>query len=167
MTNAFDDIGVATQAAEMQIEQTDVALANTLDAMRATGIGGGGATALAQAALKSKQGVSANIEQQEANNQKLRAQGAQQQQNMQMQEKQRMQQGEAAGRTFAFNATENRETAKMDRISTQITGAQARETQAQSDRTGALTGMIGGIASTAGSFMGATAKVKAAEAANA
>jgi hypothetical protein len=86
---------------------------------------------------------------------------------MQMQEKQRMQQGEAAGRTFAFNATENRETAKMDRISTQITGAQARETQAQSDRTGALTGMIGGIASTAGSFMGATAKVKAAEAANA
>jgi len=163
MTNAFDDIGVATQAAEMQIEQTDVALANTLDAMRATGIGGGGATALAQAALKSKQGVSANIEQQEANNQKLRAQGAQQQQRMQMQEKQRMQQGEVAGRTFEFNATENREVAKMDRISTQISGAQARETQAQSDRTGALTGMIGGLASTASSFMGATAKVKAAE----
>jgi hypothetical protein len=167
MTNAFDDIGVATQAAEMQIEQTDVALANTLDSMRATGVGGGGATALAQAALQSKQGVSASIEQQEASNQKLRAQGAQQQQRMQMQEKQRMQQGEAAGRTFEFNATEKREVAKMDRVAGQIDGAAAREVQAQSDRTGAFTGMISGLASTAGSFMSATGQIEAAKAANA
>jgi len=50
-------------------------LANTLDTIRATGGGAGGATALAQAALTSKQGISADIQRQEAANQKLYAQG--------------------------------------------------------------------------------------------
>ena len=59
----------------MQAEEADIALANTLDMLRSTGASAGGATALAQAALQSKRGVSANIEQQEAQNQKLRAQG--------------------------------------------------------------------------------------------
>ena len=59
----------------MQIEQADISLANTLDTLRATGAGAGGATALAQAALQSKKGVSASIEQQEVQNEKLRAQG--------------------------------------------------------------------------------------------
>ena len=62
----------------MQIEQADISLANTLDTLRSTGASAGGATALAQAALQSKKGVSANIEQQEANNERLRAQGEQQ-----------------------------------------------------------------------------------------
>ena len=75
VNNPYANLGVATQAAEMQAEQADIALANTLDTMRASGLGGGGATALAQAAARSKQGVSASIEQQEAQNQKLRAQG--------------------------------------------------------------------------------------------
>ena len=68
ISNPFANLGVATQAAEFQAEQTDMALANTLDTLRATGASAGGATALAQAALQSKQGVSASIEQQEANN---------------------------------------------------------------------------------------------------
>ncbi len=78
ITNPFENLSVATKAAEMQIEQTDIALANTLDTIQATGIGAGGATALARAAAKSKQGVSADIEKQEVQNEKLRAQGAQQ-----------------------------------------------------------------------------------------
>ena len=76
--NPYDNLGVATQAAEMQAEQTDMALANTLDAMSSSGFGAGGATALAQAAAKSKKSVSASIETQEAQNSKLRAQGEQQ-----------------------------------------------------------------------------------------
>ena len=80
VSNPYANLGVATQAAEMQAEEADIALANTLDTIRASGAGGGGATALAQAALKSKQGVSASIEQQEAQNQKLRAQGETQKQ---------------------------------------------------------------------------------------
>ena len=80
VSNPYANLGVATQAAEMQAEEADIALANTLDTIRASGAGAGGATALAQAALKSKQGVSASIEQQEAQNQKLRAEGETQKQ---------------------------------------------------------------------------------------
>ena len=46
----------------MQVEEADIALANTLDTLRATGASAGGATALAQAALQSKKGVAASIE---------------------------------------------------------------------------------------------------------
>ena len=74
LSNPMANLGVATQAAEMQVEQADISLANTLDTIRATGASAGGATALAQAALQSKKGVSASIEQQEAQNEKLRAQ---------------------------------------------------------------------------------------------
>ncbi len=95
VTNPFANLGVATQATDMQIEQTDIALANTLDAIRATGAAAGGATALAQAALQSKKNVSANIEQQEVQNEKLRAQGE----------------------LRAFDARERREEAQLDRYS--------------------------------------------------
>lgn len=76
--NPYANLGVATQAAEMQAAEADQALANTLDTVQATGMGAGGATALAMAAAKSKQGISASIEKQEADNEKLRAQGEQQ-----------------------------------------------------------------------------------------
>ena len=72
ISNPFANLSVATEAAKFQAEQSDIALANTLDNLRQTGAGG--ATALAQAALQSKKGVSANIQQQEAQNQRLKAQ---------------------------------------------------------------------------------------------
>ena len=75
MSNPFANLSVATEAARFQAEQSDIALANTLDNLRQTGAGG--ATALAQAALQSKRGVSGNIQQQEAQNQRLQAQGQQ------------------------------------------------------------------------------------------
>ena len=77
VTNPYRNVAVATQAAEMQQQQTDQALANTLDTLRATGASAGGATALARAAAQSKQGVSASIEAQEAKNQQLIAAGEQ------------------------------------------------------------------------------------------
>ena len=67
-SNPYANLSVATQAAEMQIEQTDIALANTLDTLAQTGGGAGGATALAKAAAASKKQVAASIEQQEAQN---------------------------------------------------------------------------------------------------
>ncbi len=168
LTNPFANLSVATQAAEMQIEQADISLANTLDTLRATGSGAGGATALAQAALSSKKGVSADIERQEAQNEQLRAQGQQQMEQLKMNEGARIQnlkineggrvQGlEMQGRQFAFQTQENREGAQLDRVSTQLSGAQAREGQAQADRTSALTGAIGGIGSAIGA--GITANV--------
>ena len=61
-----------------------------------------------------------------------------------------------------FGAQEEREMQQLDRVSAQLSGAQARQMQASSDRMGALTGMVSGLASTAGSYMGAQATVKAA-----
>jgi hypothetical protein len=162
LTNNMANLSVATQAAEMQVEQADISLANTLDTIRATGASAGGATALAQAALASKQGVSSSIEQQEVQNEKLRAQGEQQLQDQRMAEQQRLQgiqisegqrvQGaRAQGAAFTFGAKEEREMQQLDRVSAQISGAEARQVQAGADRTGALTGMIGGLASTFGS----------------
>jgi hypothetical protein len=75
MTNYASNLAVATQAAEIKAREADQSLANTLDTIRATGLGAGGATALAQAAAKAKQGVAADIEKQEAANQSLMAKG--------------------------------------------------------------------------------------------
>jgi len=77
-SNPYQNLAVSTAAAEMQIEEADIALANTLDTLRATGASAGGATALAEAALKAKQGVAASIEAQEKANEDKRAQGQQQ-----------------------------------------------------------------------------------------
>lgn len=152
LSNPMANLGVATQAAEMQIEQADISLANTLDTIRATGASAGGATALAQAALQSKKGVSASIEQQEASNEKLRAQGEQQLQQRQMSEAQRIQQARAQGESFVFGQQESRELAELDRASGELENAQARQAQAEADRMAAIGASIGGMSSTAGSM---------------
>ena len=127
ITNPYADLAVATQAAEMQAEEADIALANTLDTLRATGASAGGATALAQAALRSKKGIAASIEQQEAQNERLRAQGEMNAMNQRIQEQrriqgidiseaQRVQQAEAQGLAFQFQAQEQRDQTKIDRL---------------------------------------------------
>jgi hypothetical protein len=165
MTNPFQQLGVATQAAEIQMEQTDIALANTLDTLRATGASAGGATALAQAALQAKKGIAANIEQQEANNEKLRAQGEQalQQQKISEQQRlqgiaiaegQRVQAAEAAGKQFEFQAKENRINADLDRASGQIAQASANQASANQAKASAITGAVGGVTGMIGSAAG-------------
>ena len=86
MSNPMANLSVATQATDIQIEQTDIALANTLDTLRESGGGAGGATALAQAALQSKKNVAADIESQEKSNEDKRAAGEQAAQNKKQQE---------------------------------------------------------------------------------
>ena len=158
MSNAFNNLSVATKAAEMQIEEADIALANTLDTLMASGAGAGGATALAQAALRSKKNVAASIETQEKSNEDRRAQGEADLERRQLAEKQRtegiamsqaekIQQAEVSGKQFVYNATEKREDAKIDRVATQLDNAQAQMAQAQRDGTSAITGAIGGITS--------------------
>ena len=90
-SNPFANLQVATQAANLKAEEADQALANTLSTIRATGAGAGGATAIAQAALQSKLGIAATIEQQEARNTELRAQGQQQIEQIRMSEGRRLQ----------------------------------------------------------------------------
>ena len=164
VSNPYANLGVATQAAEMQIEEADIALANTLDTLRATGASAGGATALAQAALQSKKGVSANIEQQEAANEKARAQGeanlqqlqmaeAQRIQNIGMSEAQRLQQADVSGKSFVYGQREKREGEQLDRVSAQISGAQQQASQAASDRAAISSSMISGLGNIAGSLI--------------
>lgn len=171
ISNPYANLSVATKAAEFQAEEADISLANTLDTLKETGSSAGGATALAQAALQSKRGISADIEKQEAENEKLKAQGEQQMeqlkmgeaqriQGIQISEAQRMQQAGAAGKEFMFGAKEAREQGKINRVAAQLDNASMQQQQAQSNYTGALTGMIGGLTSVAGSFMSASAAPK-------
>ena len=159
ISNPFANLGVATQAAKFQAEEADMSLANTLDTLRATGASAGGATALAQAALQSKRGVSASIEQQESQNEKLKAQGkaemeqaklaeAQRLQNVQMSEAQRMQVAQSEGIKFKFGEQESRDTAKLNRLagqSAQASANSAAASQAQSAAVGAGIGAIGSM----------------------
>ena len=116
VTNPFAQLRVSTEAAEFQAEQADISLANALDQARAFGMAGGGATALAQGALQSKRGISADIAKQEARNEMLRAQGEQRAQENRIGEARRMQAMVAQGRAYEFETQENRDMAQLDRL---------------------------------------------------
>jgi hypothetical protein len=136
ISNPYQNLQVATKAAEMQAAETDLSLAATLDTLRATGAGAGGATALAQAAARSKQGIAASIEQQEAQNARLRAQGESQMQQMRMNEAIRQQQADVSGQQFMFGARETREMQQLDRAQAlqnqyAMAGAQMKQASAQ------------------------------------
>ncbi len=154
LSNPFAKLSVATKATEIQIEQTDIALANTLDTLRATGASAGGATALAQAALQSKKGVAADIERQEAANEQQRAAGDQRLQQQQLSEAQRIQQADVSGKQFVFSQTERREQQQLDRVSNSIAALRGQAAQARRDETAAVTGAISSVAGIAGSFIG-------------
>jgi len=174
-TNAYANLGVAVKASEFQAQQTDMALASTLDALKATGAGAGGATALAQAALQSKQGISANLEAQESANDKLRAQGQAELQNIKISEAQRVQSAqlseagrvqaaEAAGAQFKFTATENRQQQQIDRTAGQMGLATNREMQAQADRSAAVTNAISGAGTAVAGAVNAYGNIATAKA---
>lgn len=134
LSNPFNNLGVATQAAEMQMEQTDIALANTLDTIRATGGGAGGATALAQAALQSKKGVAASIEGQEAANQKLAAQG-----------EQALQAQQAAAKEFSYREQDKRDLTQLDRAQVDYDAAEGKKAMAEAAGDQATSDIFGGI----------------------
>ena len=136
-SNPFANLSVSTAAAEMQIEEADIALANTLDTLRATGASAGGATALARMALESKKGVAASIEQQEANNQQKRASGEERLQGIEMNEAKRVQnvglsqaekvqKADVEGAIYEFETQESRDEQQLNRKQGQIDNASQR-----------------------------------------
>ena len=161
-SNPFDSLSVSTAGAEMQAEQTDLALANTLDTLRSTGASAGGATALARMALESKKGISASIEMQEANNNQLRAQGEQNLQAVKLSEAKRVQgalmgeagriqQADVSGKEFVYSEKERRQTEQLNRKQAQITGQAQAAAQARSDQSAAISSGINAIGNIAGS----------------
>ena len=164
-SNPMANLSVATKAAEMKIEQADISLANTLDTIRATGAGAGGATALAQAALQSKKGVAASIETQEKSNEDKRALGEERLQaqiasekrriqNVNMSEGAREQNATATGRAFEFNATENREGTKLNRLYGQQAQAGQNAAAARQQEGSAISSGINALGSMVGSLSG-------------
>lgn len=157
--NQFGNLQVATQAAQFQAEEADVSLANTLDTLRATGAGAGGATALAQAALRSKRDVGASIERQEARNIELRAQGAERAQQLKLEEGARVDAAKTAAERFAFGVKEGRVQQKIDRAAS-LLDAQNAQTAAAKDAMrqsfGSALGAAGGTALGAWTYKGET-----------
>ena len=158
LTNTYANLGVATEAAKFQAEQADISLANTLDTLRATGASAGGATALAQAALQSKKQVSASIQLQEAQNQKLYAQGEERLNNMRMQEQQRLQSADVMGKQFMFNVEEQRQVAELNRTAGMLDNAnqdlrdmRAAEAAAEANMYNSVGQVVGGIGKLIGS----------------
>ena len=161
LSNPYKNVGVATKAAEFQAEEADIALANTLDLLASTGASAGGATALAQAALQSKRGISASLESQEAKNQELIAAGeqrlqdkqmseAQRVQNAQMTEAQRMQQADVLGKEFVYGEKERREMQQLNRKQAQITGQAQAEVAAGQQKAQVIGAGIGAVGNMAG-----------------
>ena len=157
ISNPFANLSIATGAAEIQIEEADISLANTLDTIRQTGGGAGSATALAQAALKSKKGVAASIEAQEKQNEDKRAAGQQQMEQRQMIEAQRLQQAEVSGEQFMFSTREGRQMQQLDRTAAMLGASRQAEGQAASDGTGAITGAMGAVGGMVGAYYGSQA----------
>jgi hypothetical protein len=169
-SNTFDNMGVATQAAEFQAEQNDISLANTLDTLQASGASAGGATALAQAALAGKKGVSASIEKQEARNQEFKAKGEEALQNTKLAEAQRVQAGQfgeaqrlqnagVLGQEFVYGENERRDTNDLNRYTSLITGTQAAQADARKGSADALGNMSRGASDLYGSFKDKASKV--------
>lgn len=140
LENVAEDLTVNQQASQFQAQQTDAALAQAMQAAVASGGAPGGAQAIAQAALASKAGISADLARQEQKNQamavnqaaKLQAMEAQGADQLQVREYQKQQQllNMAAGRKNAADA------------------ARAQATQAL---VGGIGSVVGGLA-TGGAF---------------
>ena len=141
LTNEAEKVGVATQAARFQAEEADMALANTLDTIMATGGGAGGATALAQMALRSKQGISADIQQQELQNAKNVA-------NVQLAINTQI----AEGEKYAWENREDREIAELDRTQNMADKYEAQQYAAEAQKWAAYGQIANSVTSGAGNI---------------
>lgn len=152
LNNPYANLTVATEAFKMQAEQADQALANSLDAMMETGQAAGGATALAQAALQSKRGIAASINAQEAQNNKMRAEGQASVEKAKAQGAQRLQElmGQA-DLTVQKDAIRFKEM-QMDRAATLADNAMQNAADARGSRIKAISGMGDSMMQAAGNF---------------
>tara|TARA_R110002012_G_scaffold32579_3_gene96025 strand:+ start:6150 stop:6821 length:672 start_codon:yes stop_codon:yes gene_type:complete len=120
--NPYANLAVANKASDLKIEQTDQALANTLEQINQSGTGAGGATALARMAAASKAQVGASLENQEVANNKLRAEGEASANAQKMQ----LEQAAIGEETAAWGRQEGREQVQLDRTSGMMENAQAQ-----------------------------------------
>jgi len=144
--NPYENLGVAMQGVNIKMEQTDEALANTLNALNQSGVGAGAATALARQAAASKAQVAASIENQELKNQQLKLEGEAQKINQQMALEQQALQEEIN----VYGRQETRDIAQLNRLAAQQQNAEQRAIDFQAGGQAALMAGVQGFASSAG-----------------
>ena len=132
LENVYEDLTVNQQASQFQAQQTDQALAQSLQTAAMTGGGVGGAQAIAQAALQSKQGISKSIAQQEQQNQALRAQE------------------ESKLQFRSATAADDMQLRQYDQTQQLLNMASGRKNSADAARRQATQALVGGIGSIAG-----------------
>ena len=154
LNNPYANLTVATEAFKMQAEQADQALADSLDVMMETGQAAGGATALAQAALQSKRGIAASINEQETQNNKLAAEGKANVEKAKAQGAENLQRllGQA-DITVQEDAIAFQEK-KMDRAATLADNAMQNASDARGARISAMSGMADSFMAAGKSFSG-------------
>lgn len=152
--NPYANLTVATEAFKMQAEQADIALANSLDIMQEQGMGAGGATALAQAALQSKRGIAASINAQETKNKQAAAEGEANVARLRAEGAQALDMARAKGNMMEQQDAINFHEAQMDRTASQMDNALANAVAYEGQRMAAI-GQIGSsIAQGAGIIAG-------------
>ena len=123
--NPYQNLGIAMQGVNLKMEETDEALANTLNALNKSGAGAGAATALARQAAASKAQVAASIENQELKNQQLYLTGEQQKVGQQLALEQQAIQEEIN----VYGRQETRDIAQLNRLAAQQQNAQQNALQ--------------------------------------
>ena len=140
--NEFENLRVATEAAEFQSQQQQQGLAQTLAGLRGAGGGTGAAAiaqALSQAQARGQQQIAADIAKQEAMNEKLAAQGAM-----------KAQQLEAAGEAQRQQLEMGKQATLLGMANQELASATRARAQAKAD----LVGGIGALGSAAFSAFG-------------
>jgi len=146
--NPARDMQVATRAAELQAEGTDLSLATGLEALRETGGGASAATAILQQANQAKLQIAGNVQQQEAAISMQRARGEAMADQMRMKEAIRLQSADVMGQQFMFGAREQREVANLDRLqgmSDRYANMAGQYRQAQQSALGSAFGNLAGL----------------------
>ena len=136
LENTADDLTVNQQASNFQAAQTDQALAQGLDAITAGGGGGGSAQAIANAALQSKQNISADLQTQETQNARIR-----------QAEASNLQAAEATGE-------QDLQTQQYQQAGTALELSGSRLQAANAARQAATSQLVGGIGKAAGGLAG-------------
>ena len=142
--NTFEDLRVATEAAEFQAQQQQQGLAQTLSALRGAGGGTGAAAiaqALAQSQARSQQQIAADLALQETENERLAREA-----------EMRIQELQAEGEDIVSKREFERMGTVLGIQQQELAGAQQARAQARADL-GAGIGALGGLA-LGGAFKG-------------
>ena len=150
VVNPYQNLGVAMQGVNLKMEQTDEALANTLNAINQSGAGAGAATALARQAAASKAQVAATIENQELQNQKMYLSGEQQK----LSQKLALEQQALNEEIAAYGRQETRDIQQLNRLAAQQQNAQQRAMEFQAGGDAAMMAGLTGFTQSATQLAG-------------